>query len=149
GLVELDQVDAGEGEPGAVESGGGCRDRTDAHGGRRHPGDGPGDEPDQGAQPEVGGLLGGGDDADGGAVVLSGGVARGHGGVGILTTHDGPQPAENLDGGVGADVLVAVDDGVALSAADGHLHDLVGEAAHGLGCGRTLMGGDGELVLLG
>ena len=119
GLVELDQVDVGELQPACGQRLRRRRHRADAHRPRRHPGDAPGDEPGQRAQAQLGGLLRGGDDRDGGAVVLAAGVAGGDGRLGVVPAHDRAELGEGLDGRVGADVLVAVDDGVALPALHG------------------------------
>lgn len=115
---------------------------------RLGPGQSPGDEPDQRAQTEFGGAGGMRDDADGGAVVLPGGVSRGHGGVGVFAEHDGPQPGQLFHRGAGADVLVVFDQGLGLPAGHGDGHDLVVEPALG-GChGGAVVGADRVLVLL-
>ena len=115
------------------------RHRADAHRPRRHAGHAPGHQPGQRAQAQLGGLLRGGDDADGGAVVLAAGVAGGDGGLRVVLAHDRAQLGQRLDVRVGPDVLVAVDDRVALPAGHGHRDDLVGEPARLGGGGRALV----------
>ena len=83
GLVELDDVHVGQRQAEAAEGLLRGRHRADAHGARRHAGHGPARQPGQRPQPELLRLLGGGDDARGGAVVLPAGVAGGDGGVGV------------------------------------------------------------------
>ena len=61
--------------------------RADAHASGRHAGDRPGDQPGQRPQPELGGPLAGGHEADRGAVVLPAGVARRDRRVGVLRPH--------------------------------------------------------------
>ena len=90
-----------------------------------------------------------GDDADGGPVVLAGRVARRDRRLGVVATHDRSQPGEDLDGGVGADVLVGVDDAGGAALAHRHRHDLVGEPARVARRRGPAMAADGELVLLG
>ena len=107
-LVELDQAEVAEAEAGALERRGGGRDRPDPHRLRRHSRHRPGDEPAQRAQAELGGALGVGDDAGGGAVVLAARVAGGDGRLRVLPPHHRPQGGERLDARVGARMLVAV-----------------------------------------
>ena len=149
-LVELDQVDLVEGEPGAVEGRGGRGDRADAHHLGADAGDGPRLQGEQRAQPAALGLLAGGHDAHRGAVVLAAGVAGGDGGLGVDLLAHRPQRGQLLEGGLGAGVLVAVDDDVGLAAAarDGDRHELVGEPAGLVGGAGPLLGADRELVLL-
>ncbi len=122
-LVELDHVDVGQAETRALQRPGGGGDGTDAHRLRRHPGDRPRHQPAQRAEAELGGLLGVGDDARRRAVVLTAGVAGGHGGVGVLARHHRTQARERLEAGVRARVLVHVDDRVT----NRHGHQLGGE----------------------
>ena len=95
----------------------------------------------------------GGDDHRGGAVVDAGGVARGVGGV---VAADRGQLRERLDGRVGADRLVGLDDVLGLAALDRDRDDLLGELAlvrrlrgELMGAGRPAVhvgAGDLELV---
>src|SRR3712207_5790293 len=95
-----------------------------------------------------GGLLRRGDDRDRGAVVLPAGVAGGDGGLRVVLAHDRAELGEGLDVRVGADVLVAGDDGLGLPARHRDRHDLLGERPR-LGRGRgALVAADGVLVLL-
>ena len=103
--------------PGAVEGGGGRRDRSDAHHLGADAGHGPRPQREQRAQAAALGLLARGDDAHRGAVVLAAGVAGGDGGLGVDLPAHRPQRGELLEGGLGAGVLVAVDDDVGLAAA--------------------------------
>jgi hypothetical protein len=148
GLVELDQVDLGELDVGQRERLGGRRHRPDAHRLRRDAGHRPGHQPGQRAQPELGGLLRGGDHADRGAVVLPAGVAGGDGGLRVVLPHDRAQLRQGLHAGVGADVLVAVHDDLALPPLDRDRHDLLGEPALRGGRGGAPVAADGVLVLL-
>jgi hypothetical protein len=107
------------------------------------------DEAGDGGQAELLGAPSMGDDADRGAVVLAGGVAGGHRRLRILADHHRTQGGEALQRGVGARVLVAVDQaGAVLAVLDLDGHDLLREGAVLLGGHRALVGAQRERVLL-
>ena len=81
----------------------------------------------------------------GGAVVQARGVA---GGDGAVLGESGPQLLHRLDGSAEADVLVGVDDDVALAGLDGEGGDLVLEPTGLLGGLGLVLGSQRELVLL-
>ena len=118
-------------ELGGVQRLRGGRHRADAHGRRRHAADAPGDQPGQRPQPELGGPVAGWVTTQTAApsfcpLALPGG----DGGVGVVAAEDRAQrrPASpRVESG--ADVLVAVDDGLAPAARHRDRHDLVGEPA--------------------
>src|SRR5882757_6524497 len=90
-LVQFDQIDVGQVETGSLQGLGGGRYRADAHDLGADPGGRPTDQAGQGAKSQFDGTFLGGDHADGGAVVLTAGVAGGHGRLRVLADHDGSQ----------------------------------------------------------
>src|ERR1700722_12480353 len=85
---------------------------ADAHRGGCDAGHAPAHEPGQRAQAKLGGLLRAGDQARGGRVVLAAGVAGGNGGLRVQAQPNWLELAEDLDAGVGARVLVGLEDGL-------------------------------------
>ncbi len=149
GLVELDQVNVGEGQTGMLQGTRGRWDRADAHRLRCHAGHRPGDQARERAQTELGGLLGVGHDADRGSVVLPTRVARGHGRLRVAREHQRFQAGEALERRVGPRMLVALDDRLAPTAGHRHGHDLLGERPVLLRRHSEAMGAQRELVLVG
>ncbi len=150
GLVELDQADLVEGEPGPIEGGAAGEDGPDAHPLGLAAGDGPRLERQQRSQATLLGLGPSGHDAHRGAVVLAGRVAGGDRRLLVDVQPDRAQRGELLQRDVGTRVLVAVDDDIGLAAAagDGHWDQLVGELAGLVGGHGPLVGAQRELVLL-
>lgn len=105
--------------------------------------------PQQRGEAEPFGVGGGGDHADGGAVVLARRVTRRHRRIGIQRGAHGPQCGECVEVDIGARMFVALDDHVGLAPAAGHRHrdQLLGEAARVVGGDGALMGPQRQLVL--
>ncbi len=101
----------------------GRRDGADAHQVRLDARVGEADEAHGRLEPELGGRLLGGEQAGGGAVGEAGGVARGDAAAGA---ERGAEGGEALEGGVGAEELVAGGDPPAVLAEDAHRHNGLG-----------------------
>ena len=98
----------------------GRRDGADAHQVRLDSRVGEGDEAHGRLEPELGGCLLGGEQAGRGTVGEAGGVARGDA---AARTERGAEGGEALEGGVGAEELVAGGDPPAFVPEDAHRHD--------------------------
>ena len=125
GLVQLDQVDVVEAQPGPLQRLRGRRHRADAHDPRRHSGHGHRAHLGERRQPVRLGVARARDHHRGRAVVERARVARGDGAV--LLEHR-LQLRERLQRRVAARPLVGLDHGVALAAVHGHRHGLLVEA---------------------
>ncbi len=148
-LVQLDQVQVGEGEAGPVEGRAGGGDGGNAHGGGGDPGAGAGDQAGERGEAEAFGGPGAGDQAGGGRVVLAAGVAGRDGGLRIGLGHHRAEGGELLGGGVGAGVFVGGDGGLALAGAYGDGDGLRRVPALGGGGGRPPLRAQGQGVLVG
>src|SRR5512133_1117706 len=139
GFVQLEEVDvlqlhAGLGQQ-LLDGGHGAQ----AHGGGVHTSLGEAEDAGDGLVGLGGGL--GGPHQGPGAIVDAAGVAGGHGAV---LLEGGLELREPLGGGVGLDVLVAVEEHVALLARQGDGEHLAVEGACGLGRGGLLLALEGE-----
>ena len=140
-LVDLEQADVVDGEPGAGQGLLGGGDRADAHDGRVDPGEGVADQPHARGEAELVGGAGLGEQAGGRAVVEAGRVARGHPAV---RAERGPQLGQVLHGGAGAGRLVGGGQApAALGVAGGHGHQALLHLAGLVGGGELGLAGDG------
>lgn len=105
-LVQLDDVQIGEREARPRERLLRRRDRTDPHDPRRDPGHRPRTQAQHRAETEPLRDLWCCDDAGGRAVVLAGGVPRGHGRLGVLCGHDRPESGERIEARILTGVLI-------------------------------------------
>src|SRR5699024_737937 len=109
GLVELDEVEVLDPQTGAVQRDLGRGDRADAHRARRDARHAPADDADERLEAQLLRLRAGRDDRGCRTVVLTGGVARGDGRVLIDLRAHRLEPAQRLEVGGRADVLVERD----------------------------------------
>ncbi len=146
-LVELDEVDIAQLQPGFGKCALGGRYRADAHHVGRHTRDGPRHQSHQRSEAEFGGPLRGGHQTHGRRVVLAAGIAGRNRCVWIILEQNGFELAQRFHRGVGARVLVGVDHLLATAAAHGDRNDLLGQNAVLLRGHRTLVRRHRELVL--
>src|SRR5712691_11718304 len=156
-LVDLEQVDVADGQPGFAEYLAGGRDDGGEHHDRVVGGHGEGVHTCQRGQAQRPGALAAHQQQRRGAVVDLAAVARGHAPADLReplgqrrVVEGRAEPGKHLGRGRRADALIGVDDSRrAVLAGHRNGRQLAGEQAAGLGGGGALVAGGGEFVKLG
>ncbi|MNZ82899.1 hypothetical protein D3C78_1016110 [compost metagenome] len=146
GFVELDDIEITHRHTEALGQLAYRRYRTDAHDPRRNTGAGHAEDPGTWGQAVFFHCFSRGQDQCRGTVVDPRGIACGDG---LVRAIDRLQAGQGFQGGIGAWMLVVLDNGFAFFVGDAHRHDLFSEETCGLGGCGTLLATQGEGVLIG